>query len=219
MPLDRFAAGLCLLFLATHGQAALYKWVDEKGRVQYSDRPPTEKDKNAVQMTNRGIVVKKLDPAASEEQKKARDEELARKRQEEAKAAEQRRQDRALLLSFSSPLEIDMKRDREVQGIETSIANLREQGRTAHERAGETRRRIDLYSQRGTPATDALKEDLRREQAQVKLIDEEIERRGQEILATRSKYEELKKRYQELREEQSANAAPAAAAIPAPPKK
>jgi chromosome segregation ATPase len=205
--------------LATHGQAALYKWVDEKGRVQYSDRPPTEKDKNAVQMTNRGIVVKKLDTAASEEQKKARDEELARKRQEEAKAAEQRRQDRALLLSFSSALEIDMKRDREVQGIETSIANLREQEHAARERASETRRRIDSYGQRGKPATDALKEDLRRQEAQVKLIDEEIARRGQEILATRSKYEELKKRYQELREEQSANAAPATAAIPAPPKK
>jgi hypothetical protein len=219
MPLDRFAAGLCLLLLATHGQAALYKWVDEKGNVQYSDRPPKQGDKNAVQMTNRGIVVKKLDPAASAEQKKARDEELARKREEEAKAAEQRRQDSALLLSFSSPFEIDMKRDREVQGIETSIANLREQGRTAEERADETRRRIDLSGQQGKPATDALKEDLRREEAQMKLIDEEIERRGQEIMATRSKYEGLKERYQELREEQSANAAPAAAAIPAPPKK
>lgn len=219
MPLDRFAAGLCLLLVAISAQAALYKWVDEKGRVQYSDRPPNEKSNNAVQMTNRGIVVKKLDTAVSEEQKKARDEELAHTRQEEAKAAEQRRQDRALLLSFSSPLEIDMKRDRELHGIETSIANLREQGRAAQQRAGETRRRIDIYGQRGAPASDALKEDLRREEAQVKLIDEEIERRRQEMIATRSKYEGLKKRYQELREDQSANAAPAATPVPAPSDK
>ena len=219
MPLDRFVVGLCLLLTAITGQAALYKWVDEKGRVQYSDKPPSEKDKSAVQMTNRGIVVKKLDAAPSEEQKKAKDEELARKRQEDAKAVEQRRQDRALLLSFSSALEIDMKRDREVQALETIIANLREQGRTSKERAAETRRRIDLYGKRGKPAPEAMKEDLQREQAQVKLIDEEIERRGQEILATQSKYDALKERYQELREEQSANATPAASPIPTPAKK
>jgi hypothetical protein len=218
MRLDRFAARVCLLLLvAAPAVAALYKWVDEKGRVQYSDKPPP--DKNAVQMTNRGIVVKKLETGASPEQKKAKEEELARKKQEDAKAAEQRRQDAALLLSFTSAQEIDMKRDREVQSLDTIIVNLREQERAAKERAAENRRRVDFYAKRGKPPPDGMKDDAQREDAQAKLLREEIERRQQEIVATRSKYDALKKRYLDLREEQAAGTASPTAAAPAPPKK
>jgi hypothetical protein len=59
-----------------------------------------------------------------------------------------------------------------------------------------------------------MQEDIQRNQAQVKLIRDEIERHHQEILATRTKYDALKKRYQELREEQAAGV-PAATATTA----
>jgi len=218
VPLERLAAGVCLLLFAASVPAALYKWVDEKGRVQYSDKPPTEKDKNAVEMTNRGIVVKKLETGTNAEQKKAKEEDLARKRAEEAKAAEQRRHDNALLLSYSNAQEIDLKRDREVQSLDTIIANLREQERSAREQLAADQRRLDFYARRKQAAPDTAKEDVRRSEAQLKVLHDEIERRQQEIGATRVKYDAIRKRYLELREEQAA-AAPSAVADPTPTAK
>jgi chromosome segregation ATPase len=222
MRLDLLLAAACLGFCASGTGAALYKWVDEKGRVQYSDKPPSDREKGAVQMTNRGVVVKKLESGASPEEKKAKDDEAARRKAEDAKSAEQRRADNALLQSFTSVQEIDMKRDREVQSIDTVIANLRGQERSVSERLAEDRRRLEGYTKRKQPVPENLKEDVERSEAQTKVIRDEIERRHQEILETRAKYEALKKRYRELREqEQAVSAAPTqpATAAQAPAKK
>src|SRR5690606_37204795 len=129
--------------------------------------------------------------------------------QEELKAAEQRKQDNALLQSFTSVQEIDMKRDREVQALDTLIANLRGQERSVSERIADDRRRLDFYAKRKKPAPETVQEDIQRNEAQVKLIRDEIERHHHEILATRTKYEALKKRYQELREQEQAAGGPA----------
>jgi hypothetical protein len=116
--------------------------------------------------------------------------------------------------------EIDMKRDREVQALDTMIANLRGQERSLSERIADDRRRLDFYVKRKKPAPDTVQEDIARNEAQVKLIRDEIERHHHEILATRAKYEALKKRYQELREQEqaaggTADTATAAARVPA----
>jgi hypothetical protein len=222
MRVDLIGACVLLSLIAGGAGAALYKWVDEKGRVQYSDKPPPDREKGAVQMTNRGVVVKKLEPDLSAEQKKAQQDELARRKQEDVRSAEQRRQDNALLQSFTSVQEIDMKRDREVHAIDATIANLRGQERSVSERLADDRRRVDGFNKRNKPAPDTLKEDVQRNEAQAKVIRDEIERRHQEILDTRAKYEALKKRYQELREQEQAgapSAAPAATAAQAPAKK
>lgn len=190
-------AALFMIACAASASAALYKWVDEKGRIQYSDKPPP--DKSGVEMTNRGIVVKKMEGGLTPEQKKAKDVEHARKKIEEQKAAEQRRQDAALLQSFSSPQEIDMKRDREIQSLESMIANLRGQEHSLTERIADDRRRADYYQKTKKPMPDAIKEDIARGEAEKKGLGEEITRRQQEIQATRARYDALKKRYIELR--------------------
>ena len=221
MRVDAAALALACLLFAGGAQAALYKWVDEQGRVQYSDKPP-DQGKGAVQMTNRGIVVKKIEPTPTPEQKKVLQEDQARKQEEEAKAAEQRRQDQALLQSFTSVEEIDMKRDREVQALEVVIANLRGQERSLTERMADDRRRMEYYKKRGKPPPDSMQEDMERNAAQAKLIRDEIERRQAEIVATREKYEALKNRYRMLREQEKAaraSAAPVTNAAPAPVRK
>ena len=63
---ERAALAFALAVALATAHGALYRWVDENGRVQYSDTPPP-KDKGAVQLSNRGIVVKKLDAAATHE--------------------------------------------------------------------------------------------------------------------------------------------------------
>lgn len=198
------ARGTALLLLlalaATAADGALYRWVDEKGRVQYSDTPP-QKDRGAVQLSNRGIVLKKLDGALTPEQQKAKDAEEARRKAEDARAAEQRRQDGALLQSFTTVQEIDMKRDREIQALEISIANLRELERGIAARLATDRKRLEAAGQAKKPPPESLKEDIVRSEAERKTLEDDIRRRYDEIAATREKYDALKKRYIVLRQE------------------
>ena len=200
---------------AVHG--ALYRWVDEHGRVQYSDIPPDKK--GAVQLSNRGLVLKKLDGALTPEQQQARDAEESRKRAEDAKATEQRRQDSALLQSFTTVQEIDMKRDRETHALEISIANLREQQRAFGARIAEARKRGESFEKSKKPLPDALKEDITRGEAERKALEDEIKRRHDDIALTRARYEALKKRYIVLRQEATLVHPAAAPATAAPAKK
>jgi hypothetical protein len=91
------------------------------------------------------------------------------------------------------------------------IANLRGQERSAAERLADDRRRLENYARRKKPPPDSMHEDIRQGEAQVKLMREEIERRHQEIAATRTKYQALRKRYEQLRADEKAGAAAASA--------
>ena len=210
------ALGTMLAVAITGAEAALYRWVDENGRVQYSDTPP-QKDKSAVQLSNRGLVLKKIDGSLSPEQQKAKEAEDARKRVEDAKAVEQRRQDSALLQSFTTVQEIDMKRDRELHAVEIAIANLREQERALGARLAEDRKRAEALDKGKKPLPDGLKEDIVRAESEKKVLEGEIKRRYDEIAATKSRYDALKKRYVVLRQE-AALIQPVSTA-PAPAKK
>src|SRR5262245_14158993 len=55
----RLGLGAVFVLAAASADGALYRWVDENGRVQYSDTPP-QKDRSAVQLSNRGMVLKKI---------------------------------------------------------------------------------------------------------------------------------------------------------------
>ena len=205
------ALGAVFVLAAGAADGALYRWVDENGRVQYSDTPP-QKDRSAVQLSNRGMVLKKIEAPLSPEQQKAKDAEEARKRAEDARALEQRRQDSALLQSFTTVQEIDMKRDREVSVVETAIANLREQERTLDARLAADRKRAEDLDKTKKPLPQSLKEDIVRAEAEKKVLEDEIKRKYDEIAATKWRYEALKKRYIVLRQEatmiQPASAAP-----------
>jgi len=199
MYVERLACAAILALAIAGAQGTLYKWVDENGRVQYSDRPPGS-DKGGVQLSNRGIVVRKLEGGLTPEQRKAKEEEEARAQAERAKAEEQRRQDTALLQSFSSAKEIEMKRDREVQGLNAAIANLRSQEKRVSERLAEDRKRAENYRGRKEPPPDPIKEDILRGESEQKLLGEQIKLKLDEIDAIRKKYASLKERYIKLRQ-------------------
>ena len=209
--LERVALVVFLTLAAGGADAALYRWVDDKGVVQYSDKPPDGKGKAGVEMSKRGIVMKKLDTPLTPEQQKAKDEEEAKQRLEAQQASAQRRADQALLQSFTSVQEIDLKRDREVQALEGVIATLRTQERTAADRLAENRKRLESYAKRNAQPPASLAEEIARGEADVKITRGNIDKRQQDIAATRSQYEGLKKRYLELRAAEKS----AAAALPA----
>lgn len=103
-------------------------WKDKSGKiVGCGDTVPPEYQTSATQeLDRRGITRKTTDSADDLAKRKTQDQELARKKDEEQKRlSEQRRQDAALVNTFSSEKEIDVKRDRDLQVVELQINQLR----------------------------------------------------------------------------------------------
>lgn len=219
MRVERLILAVLLGLVAPGPQAALYKWVDDKGRIQYSDKPPPDVGKGGVEMSNRGVVKKKLDGGLTPDEKRAKEAEAARRYAEQQEAIAQRRADNALLQSFTSAAEIDMKRDRELQALDAMIANLKSQERSLVERWNDDKRRADEHAKRSKPLPDGLKQDLVRSENEVKTVREEIQRRHQESGEVKSKYEGLRKRYTELRQPATSEPTPVATPTSTPPAK
>lgn len=191
--------GLMLLALTTTAQAGgLYKWVDEKGQVQFSDKPPPPQNlqKGSLeQLSKRGIVVKKIDPLLTPEQQAAE----TKKKELETQEAEQRRRDNALMKSYTKPEEVDLLRDRALEVLDGEIKSFTLQRKTADSHLARVNERIASFEQRKKPVPPDLLEEKQRGIEEVQRIDSYLKGKEQEKVAIRTKATEDKKRLIELK--------------------
>ena len=121
----------CALYAALAGvtasHAQLYKWVDESGRVQYSDSiPPASTDRARKELRSDGTVKRETERAATAEEKRL----AALKAVEDAKLKavqeERDRKDKALLNTYTSLADYDRVRDRALGAVANDIRTLEE---------------------------------------------------------------------------------------------
>lgn len=119
--------GLWLASVAGADPAQFYKWVDEQGRVHYSDTvPPAAAGQEREVKSSSGQTVQTIEPPPTRQQLEAR-----RSAQQTALQAERRRRaqeeyDRTLLLSFSNVQEIEAARDDRLRAITVHIELIQE---------------------------------------------------------------------------------------------
>lgn len=110
-----------LLCGSAHAQKKMYKWVDENGKVHFSDRVPPDQVKQArSELNSQGVAVKQTERARTEEevaQAKADADEAARIKRV---VDEERRANQTLIDSYAS--EDDLKR-----GYEASLELIEQQ--------------------------------------------------------------------------------------------
>jgi len=192
-------AAFALAALLAHSggaRAALYKWVDDKGVVHYSDSvPPEAVNKGNVELNKQGVQVKKTEPAPTPEQLQAKALEAERQRILAKQQEEVARRDRALLSSYTSENEIDLARARAMQTIDNvtqsaqayvALLNKRKEGVLARKAA----------------AGDAPPTGLERE---LEMLTGEIERqtdllvqKKREAATVTAKYDADRQRWREL---------------------
>ncbi|MCX7205304.1 MAG: DUF4124 domain-containing protein [Proteobacteria bacterium] len=189
--------GLCtfllLALLTAPAFAKLYRWVDETGRVQYSDKPPVTVPTSGISELNKSGMVKTTPaPVLSREEKE-------KIKIEQALQKEQQRKDRALLQSFSKPEEIDLIRDRRIGVVESGIAanKTRMQNAVARKTRLDTQMARIKKSKRDVPVD--LASELLSVQKEVSDIDADNKSKNNEIENIKMKAEEDKKRLLELR--------------------
>ncbi len=114
---------LALLIVISHSaNAKLYKWVDEQGNVQYSDKlPPTAVKKSHEKLDRRGLVIDRTGRAKTPEEI-AEEERVKRLREEtQRQIAKQQAKDRVLLNSYRSEDDIILARDGKLATIDSQI--------------------------------------------------------------------------------------------------
>ena len=126
----RHAAGISFVLVmvtmltlgASPVQARLYKWVDDKGVVHYTDTmPPDAVNKGSVELSKQGVQIRKTEPATSPENRRAREEEEERSKQAAKEHQETARRDRAVLDSYTSEQDIDLARKRSLKTVEQAL--------------------------------------------------------------------------------------------------
>lgn len=196
------------------GGGKIVCWKDKSGKtIGCGDKvPPEYLDYGTRELDKRGIT-RRTTETAEERAKREADEkqQAAQKAEENKRIAEQKRQDTALINTFSNEKEIDLKRDRDLQVVDSQLTQMRVAHKSSAARHAEAKGRVDETTKSGKPATDAQKEDLARAEAAMAKAEQSIAAKEKEKDEIRQKYAAMRERYIVLRGG-PAPAAPTAAA-------
>jgi hypothetical protein len=190
-------------------QAATYKYVDENGKVHYTDKLPTEGTKGGAVLDKQARPIKKIEAPPSAADIRAREAEEEQKRLTARANEEIARRDRALLSSYTTEGEIDLARSRALATIdsqlESATAYVQQLGKRKEELA---RRRAALE---GKPMPPALERELEGTDSELEKTGALIEQKKKERQAVVARYDNDRARWRELKAITDANAAAAAA--------
>lgn len=160
---------------ATAQSKRLYRWVDDQGKVHYSDVvPPKESQHGRSRLNNKGITLEKIAPAKTRQQL-AQEARLANLRAKKQKIiAEQQAYDRVLLRTFRNSDEIQMTLDGKLQTIDLlnrltydNIKRLKEQLSIQQKKAASKERNGLQIPKQLLNGIDASRRQIRRNRAKV----------------------------------------------------
>ena len=193
---------LCSTLLAVAPAAAqqrMYKCVDARGKVYYTQVPPPEcLGRDTQELDKSGTPMRKSQtPAAlTPEQQKAREAGLKKKLEQEERSKEERRKNTALLNTYSSEKDIDDARARALKEAELAIAETEKRIAGAQKRKKELESEKEFYVKKPMPLR--LKQDIANNEIEIKNQTELLDAKKKEISIINAKYDSDKRRYVEL---------------------
>src|SRR6476469_9484716 len=112
---------------ADAAQGKIVCWQDKSGKtIGCGDKVPPEYQGSATrELDSRGVTRGTTESVDDTNRRRLKDEDVARtKAEDERRNVEQKRRDTALLETYSNEKEIDLKRDRDIQVIDSQIEQL-----------------------------------------------------------------------------------------------
>jgi hypothetical protein len=177
----------------------IYKWVDERGVMQYGHAiPPEYRDLGIAEMNKQGITVNRIDPTATAEQRRVAEERAQREREEQKRAGEQRRRDTALMNTYTSTREIDDARERSLSLPMQAIRSIEPRQKNAQERLDALNKQTAELQKAGRPTPEYLKEDIALQKRELDDLLRERERHETQAAGIRARFDIDKQRYLEL---------------------
>ncbi|TMG74835.1 MAG: DUF4124 domain-containing protein [Betaproteobacteria bacterium] len=193
---------LCSTLLAAAPAAAqqrMYKCVDARGKVYYTQVPPPEcLGRDTLELDKSGMLIRKgqTPTALTPAQEKAREAERKKKLEDEERAKEERRKNTALLNTYSSEKDIDDARGRALKEAQAAIAETEKRIAGARQRKKELESEKEFYVKKPIPVK--LKQDIANNEIDIKNQTELLDAKKKEISIINAKYDSDKRRYVEL---------------------
>lgn len=178
----------------------LYRWVDDQGNVQFSDRIPSDQvDQERTRLNARGLEVGKVEAAKTpEEIALERAEEELRKEQKRL-IAKQKAEDEVLLRTFQSDADIIMARDGKLAAVDSRMQMTFNSADRVKGKLYELQKRAADLERQGKPLPDDLKKSIAEARSSLEeryrtMLDEEASK-----VEIQKRYDADLKRFRELR--------------------
>lgn len=187
-----------LLFSAhTAAQQRMYKCVDDKGRVYYTQVPPKEcVGKDSQEISRQGRVTKRAEAALTPEQQAAREEERKKQQEQEIAVREERRKNQALLNTYSSEKDLEDARGRALKDNDLAIKETEQRIVGAEKRKKELEAEKEFYLKK--PMPPKLAQDIKNNEVEIRNQRELLDAKKKQVTNLNAKYDEEKRRYLEL---------------------
>jgi hypothetical protein len=200
---------LCSTVLALAPAAAqerMYKCVDARGKVYYTQVPPPEcLGRDTQELNKSGTLIRKNPAALSPAQAQAREAERKKKIEDEERSKEDRRKNLALLNTYSSEKDIEDARTRALKEVQGAISDTERVIAGAKKRRQELETEKEFYVKKPMPFK--LKQEITNNEIEIKNQTSLLDAKKKEISTINAKYDEDKRRYVELTSGKAASAA------------
>jgi chromosome segregation ATPase len=190
------AAGFVLAPLIADAQS--YRCTGKDGKRYYGQAVPPQCIGLPIEELNaQGMVVKRIDAAASaaEREKKAAEDEERKKR--EVVSKEEGRRNRALLATYTSEKDIDQARSRALKDNEGAVKDIERRIGGLRTKLGDLKKELDFYSGKNKPPAK-LEQDVKNTEFDIKTQEELMAAKRREVEQINARYDDDKKRYNEL---------------------
>ncbi len=172
-------ATAALMLAAGTAGAVTYKWVDEKGRVQYTDHlPPEAVNRRSVELDKQGMTRAVIEPPVSEAQMEALEAEKEKQAAAEREALRKRQQENALLSSYTSENDIEIAKKRNLALIGSAILSAEARIRAQQRRLAALDKEKLFYVKQPMPEKmrreiASIEADIPKQQALISLKNDE----------------------------------------------
>jgi hypothetical protein len=216
------ATALALAPLAAQAQGspgsdATYRCLGADGKKYYgSIIPPQCAGRVIEQLSNQGIVMRRIDPEGDEKMRIAKEVAAAKKRDDDAIAKEASRRNRALLATYTSEKDIEEARGRTLADNEKALKEIEQRIGEIKKRQAAFDKEMEFYKdgaakpsadKKGKPAPQAkaevkvppkLLQDMKNIEVELSAQENLLAQKRKEVDSINAKYDEDKKRFAEL---------------------
>lgn len=183
---------MLLMALAPASFAAdLYRWVDNKGEVHYTDRVPPEYVQNGYRVINKqGLTITTIAPK--------KDEPAADKKIMDDEGKAQLERDKRLLTTYASANEIIAARDRKIAEIKSNISLRKETLSLLEKQFREQTREAGDYEKQGEAVPETLRANINTTKKKISSYEEAIKQLQQQLPDTQKQFNDELARYKQI---------------------
>jgi hypothetical protein len=182
-----------------------YKWIDDEGKVHYTEHlPPESTGKNTSQLNKHGSVVRETDRALTPEERLLQ-EQATHRREEEAKTQkEEERKNVAVMSSYSSEKDIDSARERALASNSDAINSANHNIEVAMKRKEELTKRSAGFQNK--PKPEKLEREIESNETDLRNQQQLLNTKKREAEQINARYDEDKRRFLRLTKPASSTA-------------